>query len=247
MSSSRFALCLALLFTALPSVAAADTVLDSRIGNTAPYLTKDRGAEIALARSAAPSYVSADAAVYLLGTHGYEKVADGTNGWVCMVGHSFDAFFNDTEFWLPENRSPVCLNPPAVATVLPFFVQRSKWVMAGDSIGEMIAKTKAAVGDGTFKDPAPGSFSLMMSKHGYLNHAHGPWHPHVMFFVASHDIKDWGASDVQGTPALGTAVLSAENGPFEPALTFIVVKRWSDGSLDIPPPSTSMAPETMPM
>ena len=230
MSFSRFALYFALVFSALPLSAAAGITLDSRIGSTAPYLPADRDAEIALARTAAPPSISADASVYILGPHGYEKVADGTNGWVCIVGHSFDAFFNDTEFWLPENRSPACLNPPAVATELPRFVQRSQWVMAGASIREMIAKTQAALADGSLKQPAPDAFAFMLSKKGYLNHAHGPWHPHVMFFVPYSQLQSWGAADVDAAPIQSYG----ENGALEPLNIDIPVKRWSDGSLDVP-------------
>jgi hypothetical protein len=190
-----------------------------------------RDVEVALARTAAPASISADATVYVLGPHGLEKAVDGKNGYVCFLEHSFDAFFNDSEFWLPENRSPNCFNPPAVATELPRIVKRSQWVMAGASIREMIAKTKAALADGSFKQPAPGAFSFMMSKQGYLNHAHGPWHPHVMFFVKSSQLKDW-ATNLDGSP-----ILSADNGSLETADIYIPVKRWSDGSLDMPTPA----------
>ena len=146
------------------------------------------------------------------------------------MGHSFDALFNDTEFWLPENRSPACLNPPAVTTELPRFVLRSRWVMAGASIREMIAKTKAAWADGTLKQPAPGAFAFMLSKKGYLNHAHGPWHPHVMFFVPYNQLHNWGAAVVDAAPIQSYG----ENGTLEPLNVDIPVKRWSDGTLDMP-------------
>ena len=229
-NSARVALCLALIVGAVPlsSPAAAGPSLDSKIGNTAPYLMKDRAAEIALARTGGPPSISAKASVWILGPHGYEKAVDGTNGWVCFNEHSFDAFYNDSEFWLPENRSPNCFNPPAVATELPRIVARSQWVMAGMSIREMMAKQKTAVEDGSFKQAGAGAFSLMMSKKGYLNHAHGPWHPHVMLFMPVAQLANWGAN-LDGSPNL-----SQDNGPYESALVFIPVKRWSDGSLDTP-------------
>jgi hypothetical protein len=229
-SPSRLAFYLAIVVSIVPLGVAAGASLDSRIGSTAPYLPTNREAEIALARTAAPPSISANASVYILGPHGYEKVVDGTNGWACIVGHSFDAFFNDSEFWLPENRSPACLNPPAVATELPRFVQRSQWVMAGASIREMIAKTKAALADGSIKQPAPDAFAFMLSKKGYLNHAHGPWHPHVMFFVPYNQLNSWGATSVSRAPIQSYG----DNGSLEPLNVDIPVKRWSDGSLDKP-------------
>src|SRR6185437_6582001 len=105
--STRLALSLALIVCALPLAALADgSGLDSKIGPTAPYLMADRAAEIAPARTAAPPSISAKATVYVLGPHGYEKAIAGSNGWVCFNEHSFDAFFNDTEFWYAANRSP---------------------------------------------------------------------------------------------------------------------------------------------
>jgi hypothetical protein len=46
------------------------------------YLMEDRGAEIALARGAAPESISRDAEVLVLGRHGYEAAIKGTNGFV---------------------------------------------------------------------------------------------------------------------------------------------------------------------
>jgi hypothetical protein len=59
--------------------------------NMAPidqYLMTDRGAEIALARSAAPESISRDAEVLVLGRHGFETAVKGKNGFVCIVERS---------------------------------------------------------------------------------------------------------------------------------------------------------------
>ena len=49
------------------------------------YLMTDQGAEIALARSAAPESISRDAEVLVLGRHGFETAVKGKNGFVCIV------------------------------------------------------------------------------------------------------------------------------------------------------------------
>jgi hypothetical protein len=77
------------------------------------YLMTDRGAEIALARSAAPESISRDAEVLVLGRHGFETAVKGKNGFVCLVWRSWAAGIDDPEFWNPKLRAPVCLNPPA--------------------------------------------------------------------------------------------------------------------------------------
>ena len=55
----------------------------------------DRDAEIAMSRSAGPNSVSSRAKVLVFGRHGYETAVDGKNGFVCLVGRSWD---------LPKNK-----------------------------------------------------------------------------------------------------------------------------------------------
>ncbi len=81
------------------------------------YLMTDRGAEIALARSAAPDSIARDAEVLILGRHGFETAVKGKNGFVCIVGRSWTSA-PDAEFWNPKVRVPLCVN--AAADVLTF-------------------------------------------------------------------------------------------------------------------------------
>ena len=90
-------------------------------------------AEIALARTAGPSSISAHAEVLVLTKQGYVVGAKGTNGWVCWVGRSWTAGLDDPEFWNWRGLGPVCLNPPAVRSVLPQYIARTKWAIAGDT------------------------------------------------------------------------------------------------------------------
>lgn len=189
------------------------------------YLIADRQAEIALARTAAPPSISADAGVLVLGRHGYETAVRGRNGFVCFVERSWDAGFTDAEFWNPRIRGPNCFNPPAVRSVLPQYLRRAEWVLAGLSRARMIEKARAAFASGRFGRPAAGSLSFMLSKQGYLgDRAGGPWHPHVMFFIAHGQAPLWGAG-LKGSPVLG-----ADGGALEPTVLFVPVPRWSDSS-----------------
>src|SRR5262245_27272516 len=181
--------------------------------------------EIALARSAAPPSISADAEVLVLGKHGYETAARGTNGFVCFVERSWSAGFDDAEFWNPKLRAPNCFNPPAVRSVLPQYLKRTEWVLAGISKAQMVEKARAALASSSFTAPEAGSLSFMLSKQGYLSDAAaGPWQPHVMFFVAHGQATVWGAG-LEASPVLG-----ADGSPVEPTVLFIPVRRWSDGS-----------------
>ncbi|MFY9718128.1 MAG: hypothetical protein WAK16_00660, partial [Candidatus Cybelea sp.] len=150
----------------------------------AKYLMPSAAAEIALARSGGPSSISAHAEVLVFTKQGYVVGVKGTNGWVCVVGRSWTAGFDDPEFWNWHGLGPGCLNPPAVRSVLPQYLALTKWAIAGDTREEMAAKAKAAYADHQFTDPAPASFAFMLSKNGYLLGADGPWRPHVMPFIA---------------------------------------------------------------
>src|SRR5256885_13553012 len=90
----------------------------------------ERNAEIALAQSAAPESISRDAEVRVLGRHGYETAVKGKNGFVCFVQRSWAAAPDDPEFWNPKLRSPICLNPPAARSFLPFIIKKTEWVLA---------------------------------------------------------------------------------------------------------------------
>jgi hypothetical protein len=181
--------------------------------------------EIALARSAAPSSVSMDAEVLVLGEHGYETAVKGKNGFVCFVERSWAAGFDDSQFWNPRTRGPNCFNPPAVRSVLPQYLTRTEWALAGHGKAQMIEEARAAVASGHFTAPEAGSFSFMLSKQGYLgDEAGGPWLPHVMFFVPHGQAAVW-AAGLEGSPVLGT-----EGSPAEPTVLYVPVRRWSDGS-----------------
>jgi hypothetical protein len=127
------------------------------------YRIATREDEIALARSAAPPSISADAEVLVLGNHGYETALKGKNGFVCFVERSWAAGLDDPEFWNPRIRSPNCFNPPAARTELPQYLQRTEWVLAGATRQQVIARTTAAVASHSFKPLEAGAFSFMLT------------------------------------------------------------------------------------
>jgi len=190
------------------------------------YRMADAKGEIALARTAAPPSISADATVLVLGQRGYEVAVKGSNGFVCFIERSWTAGFDDPVFWDPKIRAPNCFNPAAVRTVLPIYLQRTQWVLAGLSRAAIIARNRAAVASHGIVAPAPGAFSFMLSRQGNLGDpaSGGPWLPHVMFFVPHGQAAAWGAG-LEASPVIGT-----EGRAFEPTVLFIPVRRWSDGS-----------------
>jgi len=205
------------------------------------YMPTSRAAEIALARSAGPAAVSDKAEILVLGAHGYETAVKGSNGFVCYVERSWGKDFDQPEFWNPKIRTPQCWNAAAAGSVLPDYLKRVQWVLAGVSKDEMLARTKAALAAHEIGSPAPGSMAYMLSKDQYINDpqpgAESRWYPHVMFFVPATEASNWGAN-VRGGPIFSTT------SDVEPITTFFVVApRWSDGSLGpyVPVPAATTA------
>ena len=213
---------------------------DTQAEKPAPYRTRapvaqyriaNKDDEIALARGAAPPAISAQAEILVLGAHGYETAVRGTNGFVCWVERSWTASFDDPEFWNPKVSAPNCFNPPAARSVLPQYLRRTEWALAGLGRTQMIEKTRAAIASHAFTAPEPGSLSFMLSKQGYVNdQTAGAWLPHMMFFLPHGQAVAWGAG-LEASPVLGN-----EASPVEPTVLFIPVRRWSDGS-PAPPPA----------
>lgn len=191
------------------------------------YLTTDRSAEIALARSAAPEAISRDATVLVLGKNGYETAVAGTNGFTCLVERGWMSPFDSPDFWNPRIRGPVCYNPAASRSVLPYTLFRTKLVLSGTDKTELHRRIEAAVAQHELSVPEPGAMSYMMAKDGYLSGAAGHWHPHLMFHIPKIDAATWGANQ-PGSPVV---VDSQHTDSPEPQIIFMVpVAKWSDGT-----------------
>ena len=230
-------LCGLVLLTIEPTAASEHAVPYPAMAPFARYLETSASDEIALARSAAPASISANADVLTLSRTGYETASKGNNGFVCLVERSWAAAFTDTEFWNPKFRSPICHNHAAARTVLPVYIERTGWVLSGVSISEMMARTRVELSANTFTLPEAGAMSYMMSKQGRLNDAVGHWYPHLMFYLANTEAAAWGAN-LDGSPVFADgSTIFAQKGTPEPVTTFFVpITKWSDGT-----PSTKEA------
>jgi hypothetical protein len=81
-----------------------------------------RDAEIALARSAAPDYVSDHATIKVFTASGFQTVHQGDNGFVCVVMRGFTGAPTHTPVQVRDyisydakTRAPICLDPRAAA------------------------------------------------------------------------------------------------------------------------------------
>jgi hypothetical protein len=202
-----------------------------RMAPLSRYLMADRQAEIDLARSAAPSAISLHATFLVLGHHGYETAQKGTNSFTCLVERSWMSPFDSPEFWNWKMRGPICYNPAASRTVLLYTLQRTDLALSGLTKSQVLDRMKAAVADEQLPTPAPGSMSYMMSKHGDLGDAVGPWLSHLMFYAPKADGAKDGASWGADLPASPVILDTSHRVLPEPETIFMVpVAHWSDGT-----------------
>jgi hypothetical protein len=191
----------------------------------------DPGAEIALARSAAPKSISDQAEVRVLTAKGYEVAVRGTNGWTCWVDRSWTQKFDAPTFWNPRGRAPGCINSAAAHTILPLVAKRTEWALAGMTSQQMAGAAEKAVKAKAFPPVEPGAMAYMLSKDQYLSAAE-PHNlvPHVMFYFPLAEEKTWGA----GAPDSIVYVNPDLQYPEGIAVVIVPVRRWSDGTSSMP-------------
>jgi hypothetical protein len=187
------------------------------------YLLKSQAEEVALARSAAPPSISANAEVLVLREHGYETAVKGTNGFVCFVERGWAAPFDDPDFWSPTPRAPNCFNATAVRTELPQQLKRTEWALAGASRQEIMERTRSAYADHSFTTPEPGAMTYMLSK-STRNAQGDSWLPHLMFFVPAGLTTAWGVCE-KSYP-----IICWHGDEIQSTVFLIPVRQWSDGS-----------------
>jgi hypothetical protein len=191
------------------------------------YLIADRDAEIALARSAAPPAISRDATILVLEKDGYKTAIEGKNGFTCIVERGWMSPLDSTDFWNPKLRGPICYNPPAVRSILPYTILRTKLILSGLTKAQMVENIQTALAGSLLPVPEPGAMSYMMSKDQYLGDGPGHWHSHLMFHLPRMGAASWGAN-LDGSPVVFDT--NHHEGP-EPETIFMVpVGQWSDGT-----------------
>ena len=194
------------------------------------YMMADRGAEIALARTAAPNSISRDADVMVLERHGYTTAVRGRNGFVCIVGRGWSAAA-DPDFWNPRVRVPMCVNAAAARTYLLRVTRITDLALEGHSLAQVNDTIAAALARNELPPMEPGAMCYMMSKLGYGGDSAPHWPSHLMFFYSDTDPAIWGAN-LPGSPVIAVA------DPLEHLTQFVITtQRWSDGTEDHRPTS----------
>ena len=147
-----------------------------------------RERQIELALSAAPTEVSSKATVYILGSKGYEKVREGTNGFSCLVER---AFKGTTE----TAAAPACFDAEGSRTILLVYLRQEELRSSGKSEAEIKADVANGYKEGRLKYPSKPGFLYMMSSENRLpssNGATASFPPHLMFYAPNMTTKDIG-------------------------------------------------------
>lgn len=187
----------------------------------------DRAAEIAMAKSAAPPSIADKATVLVLTSHGYETAITGSNGFVCAVERAWMSQYDFPQFWNPHMRGPLCYNPPAVRSILPYTIRRTELVLAGREKSQLAAAISDGIANHALPHLEAGAMTYMMSKQGYLNDEARHWVPHLMFYFPRSPGATWGA-DLPGAPPMLNPQF--QDSPEALSVIMVPVTHWSDGT-----------------
>jgi hypothetical protein len=157
---------------AVPARVPAQTALAGQAG---PRRLLSRADEIALARSAAPRYVSRGATVWLLTDSGYVVAEPGTKGVACYVSRS----------WI-ESVEPHCFDEEGARSIMPIEMRRVELRHQGVSRADEEREIAAGLASGRFRLPRRPVLSWMLSGGQRLISDEGKpvgrWRPHLMIY-----------------------------------------------------------------
>lgn len=168
-----------------------------------------RDAEIALAKSAAPDFVSDHATIKVFTASGFQTSVEGDNGFVCMVMRGFTGAptftpvpVRDYINYDAKTRAPICLDPLAARTILPYYELRTKLGLEGKTAEEIAAAVQAAYAKGQIPKRPEVCFAYMWSADQVLGPA-GHWHPHLMVYLPNYETLLGTRHPEKPLPAIG--------------------------------------------
>jgi hypothetical protein len=177
-----------LLIMILPTPGTAQGAAAGQSGRR-PLLPEAR--EIALARSAAPAAVSAEAAVWVLAHSGYRLAVLGSNGAACLVSRSWVA-----------SVEPVCYDREGAATIMRMEMLHTELLHAGRSVAQAEREVQSAIDRGEIRLPSRVAVSWMQSAAQQLvsddGQPVGAWRPHLMLYSPHFTAADLGVSAGDG-------------------------------------------------
>ncbi len=140
-------------------------------------------AEVALLRSAAPDKISARATVKVLTPSGYKVAAEGDNGFTCIVMRGWSIPFVRKPEYYSKMRAPICYDPVASRTVLPYQELCAKLGLEGKDVETINHQVAMAYTLGELPKMESVAFGYMWSADQDLGPKAGHWHPHMMVYA----------------------------------------------------------------
>lgn len=159
-----------------------------------------RDVEVALARSAAPASISGRATIKVLTPSGYQVVRKGDSGFVCMVMRGWTApTYTPAQLrglvYDASVRAPICFDPEAARTVMPYYELRTRLGMQGKTPDQMADAVELAYASGRLPKREGVTFAYMWSADQHLGPGVGHWHPHMMVFAPNYKNSTLGDND----------------------------------------------------
>lgn len=171
--------------TAVSALALASTALSSA-AVAADYL--EPKCEAALALSALPQQMRAEASAYALGPDGFRKVVEGTGPFSCIVERNH-----------PKSIIPQCVDGKGTEVILPAIMFRAQLAMEGHSPAEVQTRFQERVAAGEFQAPDSLGVNYMMSPFNYIYIQRADRittiPPHLMHYAPYTSNADIGAED----------------------------------------------------
>lgn len=212
----RAATGLAVVTVSLLAFAAPAVGQSSVSGKAGPRKVLDRDHEMALALSAAPPAVSADATVLLWTGSSFETAREGTNGVTCYVARSW-----------PTSLEPHCFDEEGARTILPIHMRQTELKHQGLSEEEIEDEIARGIASGAFRLPTRPVMSYMMSEGQDLigddGRAAGNWMPHLMIYYPYLSQEGMGLGP---TPSTEAAIVVDPGTPFSNIM--IVVREFAE-------------------
>jgi hypothetical protein len=166
--------CLLALAAQMGVAAAVMAQVAGAADNKTPALMH-RQQETALALSACPPMVAAQAAVYLLDKSGYVKIRESQNGFTAIVQHS-----------MPTSQEPQCMDAEGARTFLQRILKVAELRAQGKRPDEIKGIIASAVAKGDLQPPRRAGVDYMLSTENIVPDTKGGierFPPHVMFYA----------------------------------------------------------------
>jgi hypothetical protein len=152
------------------------------------YVVLEEAEEIALARSAAPWAVSAEADIWVLREGQFELTEKGSNGNACIVLRGWD----------PRSLAPTCYDPEGARTVLPRKLLEWELRHEGKSRAEVTVAVAQETISGGLPLPSRPTMAYMFSSGQRLypgGEDLGNWKPHVMLYMPFITARELGLTE----------------------------------------------------